>query len=86
MGPSSRWREKWGSLANQNAKNTCDLFTQIYQSQLERHLGYKVFTHKLIRSQKSPLHRLIYASKDERGLDFWRKIESKDKGGQRRLF
>jgi len=84
LGQGSDWRTKWESLPNQNAQNVCNLFTEIYQSQLQN-IGYLVFSHKRMRSQTSPLYRMIYASKDERGLDFMQKAQIKDRHGQRDL-
>lgn len=86
LGPDTDWRSKWQNLPNQNARNVCDMFTNIYQEQLRKQLGYEFFSHMPVRSAKGPLYRLIYASKSQRGLDFLRKAESKDKGGQRKLF
>lgn len=33
-----------------------------------------------------PLYQIIFASKHERGLEFWNKVTKKDRGGQRDLF
>ncbi len=82
LGPHSTWREKWRNLANRSASNICRLFSQEYQSQLEQQLGYKAFGETEIVSAKGPLYRLIYASKNDRGLDFWNKVTQKEHGGQ----
>jgi hypothetical protein len=61
------------------------LLATIYCDQL-RQLGYQQFDQKVMKSPKGPLYRLVFASKHERGLEFWEKVTKKDKGGQRDLF
>jgi len=86
LGPDAHWREQWSQLPNQSPDKTRELFTNIYKDQLARRLDYKVFGEKTIKSARGPLYRLIYASKHERGLEFWNKITNKDPSGQQRLF
>ncbi len=83
LGPDSRWRERWKRLDNRSGTNVRQLFAEIYKDQLRQHLGYKVFGEKVISCDQRPLYRLIYASKHERGLDFWNKITKKDASGQK---
>jgi three-Cys-motif partner protein len=86
LGPHSNWRSKWDALDTWESGKVRRMFAGIYKEQLRRHLGYKVFGEYTIRRAKGALYRLIYASKHERGLEFWDKITRKDKGGQRHLF
>jgi hypothetical protein len=44
LGPNSNWRDHWGNLANQNPKNICQLFGDIFRSQLEKELGFTEFS------------------------------------------
>jgi hypothetical protein len=62
------------------------MFAEIYKSQLRSHLGYKFFGERVIRCERGALYRLIYATKHDRGLDFWHKATKKYPSGQRRLF
>ncbi len=86
LGPDSHWRDKWSQLVNRSPENIRRLFADIYQKELSQKLGYKEFGEKTIKCAGKPLYRLIYASKHERGLDFWNKITKKDPSGQKRLF
>jgi three-Cys-motif partner protein len=81
MGPNSRWRELWAKLMNRTPENICKLFADEYQSQLRDVLGYRVFGEHI-----GPLYRLIFASKNEKGLEFWNKVTRTARSGQRRLF
>jgi three-Cys-motif partner protein len=86
LGPGSDWRAQWDGLDNRNSTNVRKMFADIYKNQLLRHLKYRVFGEHQMRSVRGALYRLIYASKHERGLDFWEKATHKDPGGQGRLF
>lgn len=81
FGPNSSWREKWLALQNRTPENICKLFVEEYQLQLGL-LGYRKFGEKQMQSARGPLYRLIYASKHERGLEFWDKVTRKDRAGQ----
>jgi hypothetical protein len=48
-------------------------------------LGYEHFADEVIRGPQGPLYRLIYATKHERGIDFWRKSVAKELTGQMRM-
>jgi three-Cys-motif partner protein len=58
-----------------------------YKERLEQSLGYKAsgfFGDKVIRSDRGlPLYYLIYASRHERGIDFWQKITVINHTGQK---
>ncbi len=45
----------------------------------------KVFGEEVIKGKNGPLYRLVFASKHERGLEFWDKITKKELGGQGRF-
>jgi len=85
LGSDANWRAGWASLGNQGGARARDFFMRVYQQQL-RKLGYGHFGEQRISSRSGPLYRLVYASKNSRGLDFWEKAKSKDKGGQSQLF
>jgi three-Cys-motif partner protein len=82
MGPHSRWRELWAQLANRKPDNICRLFADEYKSQLANRLGYRAFGEKIMASANGPIYRLIFASKDKKGLEFWNKVTQKDRDGQ----
>jgi three-Cys-motif partner protein len=86
MGPESIWRDEWKGLFNRSRENICKLFAKEYCRQLQRILGYKVFAEEVMKSANGPLYRLIFASKHERGLEFWNKITKKSADGQLGLF
>jgi len=86
LGPETQWRDRWNNLPNQNSLNTCQLFEELYRDQLRNQLGYRYFRRKIVGPKKNPLYRMIFATKHERGLDFWDKVTRRDKGGQRELF
>jgi len=85
LGPDTNWREKWQKLPNQSPANVCKLFTNIYSHQLAR-LGYNAHTDRVMKSSRTSLYRVIYASKSDLGLKFWEKISKIDRGGQKDLF
>jgi three-Cys-motif partner protein len=86
LGPDSNWRSAWDALDNQGSNNARCLFAEIYRRQLAKHLGYVSFDEQTMCHARGPLYRLVYASKHEMGLDFWRKATKKYAGGQKRLF
>ena len=86
LGPDSKWREQWDLLDNRSSTKVRGLFADIYKNQLGRCLGYKAFGEETMCCSKGALYRLIYASKHERGLQFWNKIATKEASGQKRLF
>jgi hypothetical protein len=86
LGPDSNWRDKWDLLDNWRSTNVRRMFADIYKEQLRRHLGYRQFGEQVMCCTRGALYRLIYATKHERGLEFWNKIAGKEPGGQKRLF
>ncbi len=86
LGPNSDWRTQWKNLANRNPENTCQLFADIYKSQLRNQLGYVAFSDEIYKSNQTPIYRIIYASKHELGRKFFEGISKIDSGGQQQLF
>lgn len=86
FGPDSGWREALEALPNNAARHKRQVLRATYQRQLTKHLGYAGFRTKEIRGPRGPLYSLLYASRHERGLEFWDKATSKDVGGQKSLF
>lgn len=82
LGPDSSWRKAWKTLTDHSPSAISKLFTKIFKQQLMDRLGY-VFTDDLVlkNSKGDPIYRLVYASKSDRGLDFWKKITAKERGG-----
>lgn len=85
LGENSGWRKKWDALENREAGNCRDLFAKIYLEQLST-LGYIHSRTLPIPSDRNPLYRLVYASKNPLGLKFWDIATSEDLGGDRSLF
>jgi three-Cys-motif partner protein len=85
LGPDSKWRDQWNAMNNRDGTTVRQLFSEIYKDQLRRHLGYERFGEYVIKSDRGPLYRLIFASKSPRGLEFWHKCLAKDETGQMTL-
>ncbi len=61
----------------------------LYKQRLKEKLGYSTVEFKdvVVRNAKNvPMYFLVFASKHPRGLDFWKKITTRDETGQRELF
>lgn len=86
LGDSTNWIAEWRALENRSGPNIREFFASVYARILRSELGYVGVREEIIHGPSGPLYRLIYASKSERGLDFWDKISSIEPGGQRRLF
>lgn len=86
FGPNSGWRDAWAALPDQSGPKKRQFFARMYQQQIARVLGYKGFREKVINGPHGPMYNLIYASKHERGLEFWDKVTKKDRQGQTELF
>ncbi|MEX2171010.1 MAG: three-Cys-motif partner protein TcmP [Pirellulales bacterium] len=86
MGLDCPWRNEWLALNSQDADLVCQLFVKLYKAQLETKLGYKAFADQVMRSSKSAIYRVIFATKHPRGEEFWKKISKIDRQGQRSLF
>lgn len=86
MGLDCKWREEWLALNSHDADLVCQLFVRLYKERLETKLGYKAFADQVMRSSKSAIYRVIFATKHPRGEDFWKKISKIDRQGQRSLF
>ena len=86
LGPDSNWRHAKGGLKSSEPSAERRLYASIYEQQLRQRAGYEHFAEEVIRGPHGPLYRLIYATKDARGIDFWEKSVKKEPGGARRLF
>lgn len=86
MGPTSDWRDSVLSLPNWDANNLRDALSTAYIRQLKKTLAYIAHDVKIIEGPNGPLYRLVFMSKHERGLDFWRKVDHRDRRGQGGLF
>jgi three-Cys-motif partner protein len=86
LGRGANWRERVGELKSTDKAARRKLYATIYKDQLRSHAGYEFFEDEVIRGPQGPLYRLIYATKDERGVDFWRKSVARELSGQIRMF
>ncbi|HEX4415935.1 MAG TPA: hypothetical protein VH107_20050, partial [Lacipirellulaceae bacterium] len=86
LGPNSDWRALRQNLTNQNPENTCQLFSNLCKSQLEKELDYVAFSDEVYKSSQTPIYRIIYASKHELGKKFFEDISKIDSDGQQQLF
>jgi len=84
------WRERLQAFdaGAYGAVDAADALTDFYLEQLAT-LGY-VYSralHRLMKNTKNaPLYRLIFASRDDRGLDFWDKVTKRPYREQQELF
>lgn len=85
LGKDSNWRALWESAGRTDASKSRRLFAQEYQRQLKKHAGYVAFGEKVISGPQGPLYRLVFASKHEKGLEFWDKVTLKELSGQKRF-
>ncbi|QNN22646.1 three-Cys-motif partner protein TcmP [Planctomycetales bacterium ZRK34] len=85
LGEDSDWRAEWEQLENRDGGKIRQFFADCYLRQLKA-IGYYYSRTKVIESDRGPLYRLIYASKNEHGLKFWDIAESEDVDRQRGLF
>ena len=83
---SDRWKLQWQNIHNRKSINICDFFATEFEQQLKIELGYKEFRRRRINGPNGALYTLIFASKHERGVDFWDKISAKNLDGQGELF
>lgn len=71
LGKASDWRTDWDRMAVREAAQVRELFARIYRRQLQA-LGYVHSETFAIPQGDRPMYRLVYASKHERELKFWR--------------
>jgi len=86
LGPGLNWRTEWERLGDRTGTSVRRMFAGLYKTQLSRLLGYQVFGEQVMKSRTGSLYRLIYASKHERGLEFWEKATKEFASGQKWLF
>lgn len=86
FGDGSRWREEFHALDNHEGESIRLMFSRLLKRQVSERLGYAGFREKAIKGPHGLLYTLIFASKHERGLEFWDKIAGKDRHGQGDLF
>lgn len=86
LGPDSDWRNLLKQIPY-HRPTICKFFANLYTQQLRKHLGYEHFgEYAVLRDKNTPLYRLIFASKNPLGVEFWNKAVEKSLSGQRNLF
>lgn len=85
LGDDSNWRTRKAELGSTDGAKRRRLYADIYKEQLRNKCGYLYFDHEVISGKSGPLYRLVYATKSERGLDFWQKSVKVDSAGQSRF-
>jgi three-Cys-motif partner protein len=84
LGKGTDWRRRWSALPNHSSANVSRLFLEIYSEQLTARLGYRHVANEVLALPKgAPLYRILYATKHERGLDFWKKSTVRERGSKR---
>ncbi|NQU20673.1 MAG: three-Cys-motif partner protein TcmP [Candidatus Nealsonbacteria bacterium] len=82
LGSGSGWRDVWNQMSTWQPAHICEKLAELYKGQLSRRLGYEAFAEEIMSSARTPLYRLIFASKHRLGLDFWQKATKKYASGQ----
>ncbi len=87
LGPDCDWRAAYNELPKHEDGTAVGLMLErLLRKQLQEVLGYTVFSGEVMRTSKSAIYRVIYASKSDKGLDFWNKVSKIDYQGQQRWF
>lgn len=86
LGLQSNWRQLKAELVSPDAARKRQLFVKIYKYQLRKHAGYEFFADEVILGNSGPLYRLVFATKHQQGIDFWKKSTAKEFSGQKRMF
>jgi three-Cys-motif partner protein len=81
------WRKAYQQSLHAGRREGSRILLDCYEEQL-RKLGYKwvVDDVRITNSRHVGLYHLVFASKSERGEDFWEKITARSASGQMRLF
>lgn len=85
LGEEEDWRPAWDRLDNREAGKCREFFANLYQERLAK-LGYRYTDSQEISAGHRPIYRLVYASKNELGLKFWRIAAREDLYGNKGLF
>ncbi len=81
------WRDAYDRSLRAGRRERSRILLDCYEEQL-RKLGYTwvVDDVRITNSRHVGLYHLVFASKSERGEDFWEKITARSASGQMRLF
>ncbi len=86
---SQGWRDIYTKYQSGQLKNLHRCLLDFYEDNLEK-LDFLVIRENepLIRNTitNAPMYRLVFASKDQLGIDFWKEAINRDAHGQIRLF
>lgn len=77
LGHDCDWREKYMRIPIVTRRSVSEFILQSYREQLERHLGYDRFDDEVIYHDRKPIYRILFASKHDLGLHFWRIAKSR---------
>ncbi len=87
LGDGSNWRDAFANLPNYDSNHICRMFLDEYQTQLKNRLGYSHFGAENLKLPKGTgLYRILFASRHELGMKFWRESTKTDKDGQSVMF
>ena len=82
----SNWRIELQSLGSLSPNSVRQFLSDTLKRRFHEELGYEGFREKRINGPRGALYKLLFASKHERGVDFWDKIARNDRRGQGELF
>jgi len=80
------WRSSFDELDTHAEEVLCGFFRSHLEDRLRRELDYQFFGQRAIGTGNRRYYTLMFASKSERGFDFWHKACAKDADGQQELF
>lgn len=85
FGPGSDWREKILKLPSYEGTVLSQFVLNLLKEQMSRLLGYKYFEATPLKQNSRVLYHVLFASRHERGIEFWKKSLEKDRSRQKRI-
>ena len=84
---SDTWREEYFSSIGNVSEPPTYVLIETFRQRLKNRLRYGFFgePEPIRNTMGAPIYYLLFASRDERGLDFWRKASARTRSGQRRM-
>ena len=84
LGADSEWRTDMAELPNHTSANICKAIAGVYQRRLRDELRFAYSAVETVRSGSGAgrgLYPILFASRHERGIDFWQKSVKKLRQG-----
>lgn len=85
FGPDSGWRQKIRSIRSYDGPTVSQFVLDLLKEQLRRLLGYEYFEVTPLKRGSRVLYHVLFASRHQLGLDFWKKSLAKDRSRQKKI-